>query len=156
MTQKVRAVLFARITSVCCLVLVAAVSCAPTAPVDVSGGWSGTMTYTSGPMTSFTSSFRLDLFADDGTVAGSVTLPSGYGNEFEIPVTLGEVHADTIILEAEGMNTFTTPDTPVRIAFDGAATATSMSGVGTHVVSGSAYTFTWSATLVTPPVVDAE
>lgn len=156
MTQKVRAVLFARIASICCLVLVAAVSCAPTAPVNVSGGWRGTMTYTSGPMTSFTSSFGMDLFDEDGDVAGSVRLPSGYGNEFEIPITLGEVHADTILLEAEGLNTFTTPDTPVRIALDGAATATTMSGVGTHVVSGSAYTFTWSATLETPPVVDAE
>lgn len=103
-------------------------------------------------MASLQSAFGLDLFDDQGDVTGAVTLPAGGMNSFEIPITRGEVHADTIVLEAEGVNDLTDPATPVRFTFDGKAEATTMSGVGTQYVRGAAHTFTWRATLTAPPV----
>jgi hypothetical protein len=93
----------------------------------------------------------MDLFDDEGSITGSATFPSGAMQTFEIPITLGETHADTVVLEASGFNDKTTPRTPVRFSLDGEATATTMSGVGTHTVNGAPYTFTWQAILVTPP-----
>jgi hypothetical protein len=93
----------------------------------------------------------MDLFDDEGSITGSATFPSSAMQSFEIPITLGESHADTVVLEASGFNDKTTPPTPVRFSFDGEATATTMSGVGTHTVNGTPYTFTWQATLVAPP-----
>lgn len=140
-----------RLMAMTAVVLAGAASCTPVASINVSGGWAGTISWTTGPMATLQSVFRLDLFDDAGDIAGSVTLPAGGSNTFEIPITRGEVYADTIVLEAAGANPLTTPPTPVRFTFDGQAGATSMSGVGTQFVNGNAYTFTWRATLVAPP-----
>jgi hypothetical protein len=148
MSKKKRLVFVIRLA---CILLACAVGCAPAAHVNLTGGWSGTFSYTSGPMTSFTSSFSMDLFDDEGSITGSATFPSSAMQWFEIPITNGETHADTVVLEASGFNDKTTPQTPVRFSFDGEATATTMSGVGTHTVNGTPYTFTWQATLVAPP-----
>jgi hypothetical protein len=133
------------------VLLVFAVGCTPVARVNLTGGWSGTFSYTSGPMTSLSSSFSMDLFDDEGSITGSAIFPSSAMQTFEIPITLGETHADTVVLEASGFNDKTTPQTPVRFSFDGEATATTMTGVGTHTVNGTSYAFTWVATLVAPP-----
>jgi hypothetical protein len=143
-----------RLATIGFVLLAGAASCTPIASVNVSGGWSGLIVWTSGPMAPLQSSFSLDLFDDDGDVAGSVTLPGGGMNTFEIPVTRGEVHADTVVVEAQGTNDLTTPPTPVRFTFDGQASPTSMSGVGTQYVNGTSYTFTWQATLVAPPAAE--
>ncbi len=143
--------LLLRLVAMTSVVLAGVASCTPVASINVSGGWSGTISWTTGPMASLQSNFSLDLFDDEGDIAGSVTLPAGGSNTFEIPVTQGEVYADTIVLDAAGANPLTTPPTPVRFTFDGQVGGTSMSGVGTQFVNGSAYTFTWRATLVAPP-----
>ncbi len=131
--------------------LACVVGCGPVVHIDLTGGWSGTYTYTSGPMTSLTSSFSMDLVDDDGDISGSAIFPSHGMSTFEIPVTHGETHADTVILEASGTNDQVTPAAAVRFSFDGNVTTTTMSGIGTHTVNGTAYTFTWEATLVVPP-----
>jgi len=151
MSEKARVTIWTRSLCALCVTLVAVVSCAPPASFDVTGGWSGTLTYTSGPMTSLSSSFYLDLVADDGSLSGTGSFPSAGGRSFSIPVTQGEVHADTIVFEAAGENRDVQPPATVRFAFDGETTATTMQGVGTHVVNGTAYNFTWRATLVAPP-----
>ncbi len=151
MPKKTRVDLLLRLASVGCVLLAGIISCAPVARIDVSGGWSGTMTYTSGPMTSLNSAFSMDLFDDEGSLAGSAEFPSGHIGSFEIPVTHGEVHADTIVLEFAGQNDVVVPSIPVRFTFDGQVTATSMSGVGMWFVNGTSYTFTWRATLTAPP-----
>lgn len=148
MSKKKRLVFVSRLAFV---LLACVVGCAPAAHFNLTGGWSGTFSYTSGPMTSLSSSFSMELFDDEGSITGSATFPSGAMQTFEIPITLGETHADTVVLEASGFNDKTTPQTPVRFSLDGEATATTMSGVGTHTVNGTPYTFTWQATLVAPP-----
>jgi len=141
MSKKKRLVFVVRLAFV---LLACVVGCAPAAHFNLTGGWSGTMT-------SLSSSFSMELFDDEGSITGSATFPSGAMQTFEIPITLGETHADTVVLEASGFNDKTTPQTPVRFSFDGEATATTMSDVGTHTVNGTPYTFTWQATLVAPP-----
>jgi hypothetical protein len=148
MSKKKRLVFVVRLAFI---LLACAVGCAPAARFNLTGGWSGTFSYTSGPETSFTKSFSMSLFDDEGSITGSATFPSSALETFEIPITRGETHADTVVLEASGFNDKTTPQTPVRFSFDGEATATTMSGVGTHTVNGTPYTFTWQATLVAPP-----
>jgi hypothetical protein len=155
MPKKTRVDLLFRLASVGCVLLAGVISCAPAARIDVSGGWSGTMTYTSGPMTSLNSAFTMDLFDDKGTLAGSAEFPSGWMGSFEIPLTHGEVHADTIVLEFAGQNDVVVPSVPVRFTFDGQVTATSMSGVGMWFVNGTSYTFTWRATLTAPPAPES-
>lgn len=155
MPKKTRLDFLLRLASLGCVVLVAAVSCTPAASVNVTGGWSGTITWTSGPMASLTSAFSVDFFDDEGDLTGSATFPAGSMLTFEIPLTRGDVHADTIVFEAAGQNDITTPPTPVRFTFDGEVTATTMSGVGTQFVNGTSYTFTWQAVLVAPPAPES-
>ena len=145
-----------RFTAVGVVVLAGVASCTPAVRVDVSGGWTGTYTYTSGPATGFKYTFALNLVDDEGAVTGSGSFPSsGSTDNFVIPITRGEVHADTVVLEASGQNTYTNPATPVRFTFDGNVTATTMSGVGTHVVGSVSYGFTWQATLTSPPAPES-
>jgi hypothetical protein len=151
MTKNTRAVVLTRLACIGCLALAGVVSCTPTPSANLSGDWSGTLTYTSGPMTALTSPFTLVLLDDEGDVTGSGTFSGGGANAFDVPVTLGAVHADTVVLEAAGNSPYTTPQTPVRFTFDGEVTATTMSGVGTHTVGSKAYNFTWQATLLAPP-----
>ncbi len=155
MPKKTRLDLLVRLGSAACVLLAGVISCAPVPSVNVTGGWSGTMTYTSGPMMSLNSAFSMDLFDDKGDLAGSAEFPSGAIGSFDLPVTRGEVHADTIVLEFAGQNDVVIPSVPVRFTFDGEATATTMSGVGTQFVNGTSYTFTWRATLVAPPAPES-
>ncbi len=155
MPQKKRLDLFVRLAAWTSVLLLAAASCAPAVVVDLSGGWSGTITWTSGPMTSLESPFSLDLVDDGEALSGSAEFPSGYLRTFTLLITRAEVHADTIVLEASGQNDAVSPAVPVRFAFDGAVSATTMSGVGTQFVNGTSYTFAWEATLTEPVPVES-
>ena len=152
MSKKLYLMLFFRLGLV---VLACVVGCTPAVQVDLTGGWSGTYSYTTGPMTSLTSSFSMDLVDDDGRIRGSVTLPSYGMLTFDLPVTRGETHADTVVLDALGVNDQVTPPATVRFSLDGKVTATAMSGIGTHTVNGTSYAFTWQATLVAPPPAES-
>ncbi len=155
MPNRTRIDLMFRLASLGCILFLGAVSCAPAAPIDVGGSWSGTITWTSGPRASLNSAFAMDIFDDQGDLTGRAEFSSGYMNTFEIPITSGAVHADTIVFEASGQNPFTTPPTPVRFAFDGSVNGTTMSGVGTQFVNDTSCTFAWRATLVAPPAPES-
>jgi len=152
-SKRQRLDLLARLSSAALVLLAGAASCTQLAQVDVTGEWLGTILWTSGPMTSFQSLFSLDLVDDEGTVSGTATVSGSGMSQFEMPILFGEVHADTVAIQAEGLDPMTSPPTPVRYAFDGEATTTTMSGVGSLTVRGAVYTFTWQATRTAPPAV---
>jgi hypothetical protein len=155
MSHKARVMVWTRSLCALCAVLLAAFGCALPASFDVSGGWAGTLTYTSGPMASLTSSLYFNLTTDAGSLSGTGNFPGAGGRTFSLPITQGEVHADTIVFTAAGQNADITPPSSETFSFDGEVTATAMAGVGTRVVNGTACNFTWQATLVAPPSADS-
>ncbi len=126
--------------------------CSSLVTVDVTGGWVGNMTWTTGPATGFASPFSLDLVQDGKDITGTVTLVSHSTNTYTIDVTFGRASGSSVEFTASGVNDQISPEIPVTFDFDGDAGDTEMSGTGTANIDGAAYTFTWTATLVTPPV----
>lgn len=148
MSNKLRLALFCRLGFV---LLACVVGCQPVMRMDVTGRWRGTFTYTSGHVMGITGSFRMDLQSSDGTITGTASFPSAGMKEYQLPITRAEIHADTVVLEASGTNDLVPPPAVVEFSFDGRVTPTTMSGVGTHTVNGTSYTFTWRTTLTAPP-----
>jgi hypothetical protein len=110
------------------------------------------MTWTSGPLKDFTQPFSLDLVQDEKDITGTVTLVSHSTNTYTIDVTFGRASGSSVEFTASGVNDQISPEIPVTFDFDGDAGDTEMSGTGTANIAGAAYNFTWTATLVTPPV----
>jgi len=133
-------------------VVLFASGCSSLVTVDVTGGWVANMTWTSGPLAGFSQPFSLDLVQDEKDIAGTVTLVSHSTNTYTIDVTFGRASGSSVEFTASGVNDQISPEIPVTFDFDGDAGDTEMSGTGTANIAGAAYNFTWTATLVAPPV----
>lgn len=125
--------------------------CIPAVRPDVSGGWTATQTFTSGPMAGFTQAFSLQLEDDDGTLSGNLRLPSPGMQSFSLALTYGRVRGDSVVIEAAGMNDLLTTPAAVSIRLDGEVSGVTMTGIGTQTVDGRSFDFTWEAVLTTPP-----
>lgn len=133
-------------------VLVFALSgCTALAPVDLTGGWSAQLLWTSGPATGFVSPFSMDLVLDNRNLSGSLTLTGPGSQSFQLPITSGGARNAAMNLSATGINDLITPAATVAIWLDGEYSEDAMSGTGTQTVNGSTYTFTWEATRISGP-----
>lgn len=137
------------------LVVVAVCGCSPAIRVDVSGGWVGDITWTSGPATGLTTPLSLDLLQDGSDVSGEVTLTSHSNYTYTIPITFGRARSSGVEFDASGYNDQLSPAVPVTWQFDGTPGTTQMSGTGTATINGSTYRFSWDAVLVSPPAVES-
>ncbi|MEW5826802.1 MAG: hypothetical protein AB1778_08230 [Candidatus Bipolaricaulota bacterium] len=133
----------------------AAAGCVPTARVNVTGGWSATLTFTNGPMAGFQRGFTLDLADSEGVVTGTVRLPSHGGLTYLIQVTYGRVRGEALFLEAAGTDDQIAPPAAITLTLDGEISAAGITGIGTQTVNGTPYDFTWQAVLVAPPPPEA-
>lgn len=145
--------LLLRLAAIGSVLLAGAASCAPAVDINVTGEWVGVIAWTNGPIVPPRTAFSLSLLDDRGTVVGSGRIPTAGADVLDVAITRGEVHADTVVLDAVGAGDPTAALTLSRFTFDGEATPTSMSGIGTLFLRGKDCTFTWQAELVASPVV---
>ena len=145
-------VLVTRILMVLCLFLW---GCFLSTPINITGTWTGTMEWTSGPATGFVFPLTLTLVHEDREVTGTVTLPSPGGTSFDLPIVQGSARSVNISLIARGANTNVPNDPIVEFQVDGQYEQTAMSGNGTQSIDGSVYSFNWQAVLMTEPLVPA-
>ncbi|MFC2081889.1 hypothetical protein ACFLSF_03175 [Candidatus Bipolaricaulota bacterium] len=125
--------------------------CTLSLPIDITGQWSGTLTYTSGPATGFNYPLTLNLVYDDRDVTGTITLVSHGPFTFDLPINSGRAKNPDIRLDAFGTNPHVVPSPTVSVAMEGRYDAESMSGKGTQTVDGVTYEFTWAVSFVPPP-----
>jgi len=124
--------------------------CMFSAPIDVSGVWTGTMAWTSGPLNGLNQPVTLDLMHVNRTVTGTVTLVSHAMNTFDLPITYGRARSVYLDLEASGQNTMVPSNPDVFFVLDARYTETTMTGTGTQAIDGETYEFDFEATLTTP------
>ena len=151
MSRWLKAVV-ARILIFLCLFLW---GCFLSPPVNISGTWTGTMEWTSGPATGFVQLFSLNLVHEDREVTGTVTLPSPGGLSFNLPIGQGSARTANLSIVATGTNPQVTPVPTVEFRIDGQYEQSVMSGKGTQSIDASVYSFDWEAVLITEPVVPA-
>ena len=144
--------LVTRILMLACLLLW---GCFLTTPVNITGTWTGEMTWTSGPATGFVYPIVLTLVHEDRTVTGTVTLPSPGGLSFDLPIVQGSARSVNLSIVATGTNPWVTPVPTVEFRIDGQYEQSVMSGDGTQSIDNSVYSFEWQAVLITEPVVPA-
>ncbi|MFC2079600.1 hypothetical protein ACFLSZ_06440 [Candidatus Bipolaricaulota bacterium] len=122
------------------------------APVNVTGIWVGTMTWTSGPASGISYSLTLDLVHEGDDISGTVRLPSHGAFTFELPIVQGRSRGAKLSIVAEGNNPWIAPEPFIRFDIEGRFEQTTMSGEGTQSIDGTTYTFDWEAILTTEPV----
>lgn len=125
--------------------------CIPAVRLNISGGWTATLTYANGPMAGFTQAFSLQLEDDEGTLSGSLRLTSHGMQSFSLDLTYGRVRGDSVVIEASGTNDLLSTPVAVSMRLDGEVSGSTMTGIGTQTVDGRSYDFTWEAALTTPP-----
>jgi len=118
-------------------------------PIDISGLWVGSIQWTTGPGTGFTSPITLDLVHEDRDLSGTVTLVGPGSAAFDLDVTDGQARTVSMSIEASGVLATTTPQN-VTLKLDGDFLETQMSGSGTQTINGTTYKLTWEAVLVAP------
>ncbi len=129
-----------------------ATGCSALVTVNVTGGWVGDITWTSGPAAGISQPFSLDLVQDGKDITGTITLTSHSTYTYTIDITFGRATGSSIEFTASGVNDQVPSPVDVAFDFDGEAGDTEMFGTGTANIEGTPYEFTWAATLVTPPV----
>lgn len=144
--------LVARILMLLCLFLW---GCFVTTPVNITGTWTGTMEWTSGPATGFTQPISFVLLHEGRDVTGTVTLPSSGGSSFDVPIIQGSARSVNLSLVARGTNDQVPGNPTIEFRVDGQYEQAVMSGDGTQLIGTSVYSFDWQAVLITEPVVPA-
>jgi len=132
------------------------VGCTFSLPIDITGQWTGTLTYTTGPAAGFTYPLTLNLVCNSRDLTGTVTLVSHGAFTFDLPINSGRAKNPDIHLDAYGANPHSVPEPSVSIALEGRYDAESMSGEGSQTVGGVPYELTWEATFVPPPDLPEE
>jgi len=127
------------------------VGCTFSLPIDISGQWTGTLEYTSGPAAGFVYPLSLNLVYNNRDLTGTVTLVSHGAFTFELPINSGRATNPDIRLDAFGTNPHAVPAPTVSVTLEGRYDAESMSGEGSQTVDGVTYELTWQATFVPPP-----
>ena len=144
--------LVARILVISCLFLW---GCFFSTPINITGTWTGTMEWTSGPMAGFTQPISFVLLHEGRDVTGTVMLPSPGGSSFDLPIVQGSARSVNLSLVAQGTNDQVPGNPAIEFRVDGQYEQSVMSGDGTQSIDGTVYSFDWQANLTTEPVVPA-
>jgi len=131
--------------------IVALTGCGPASRIDLTGTWTGQLTWTSGPATGFTSPITLSLVHEDDRITGTVTLTGPASQTFDIEIASGRARSRTIEIHATGMNPLVTPPVAVSLDLDGDYSEAEMSGTGSQTIGGTIYQLTWEAVLTWAP-----
>ena len=122
-------------------------------PIDVSGGWTGFMTWAEGdPNAGFTTPITLELTQEGQTVSGAVGLMGPGSNPFSLSITSGSVRGHSVSIEATGTLDLIPQPANITISLTGDSDGERMSGSGTQTIDGVPHPFTWEVMLTSPPI----
>jgi len=124
--------------------------CVSITPIDLTGTWSGTLTWTSGPATGLSYPRTLQLIDGEGEITGAVTLMGPGSQPFHLTISDADALGHSISLSASGTMTMITPPIQVSILLNGNYDEMSMSGTGSQTADGQTYEFDWQLTRITP------
>ncbi len=125
--------------------------CLPLSPLEVAGGWTGTLTWSGAPVPGMTTPITLTLTQANRTLSGEVGLMGPGSAPFSLSITSGTVDGHTVSIAVSGTLATVSPLAQVSIALSGEGDGTHLSGTGTQTIDGTAYAFTWEAALTAPP-----
>lgn len=125
--------------------------CFGLAPIDVAGTWSGLITWTSGPATTFTSPLNLTLEQEKTQITDQIGLMGPGSKPFSIPIVDGTSGSSQFTIHASGVMDVVTPPVNVKVDLQGKRNSKGLSGTGTQTNGGVAYTFDWRVTLQASP-----
>jgi len=128
-------------------VLVFAVACALFPTIDVTGTWTGLLTWAEGdPLAGFTSPITLILVQEGKTITGEVQLASG-STYFTLTITSGKAQGQSFTISASGQYEGVVPPAAVTLSLQGTGNEEQLSGTGTQTIDGVPHNFTWQVSL---------
>jgi hypothetical protein len=137
-----------------CAVLMLALlfgGCASLIRIDVTGEWQGSLLWTSGPSSGFSSPMSLSLAHEDRDVAGTVTLMGPGSQPFTLTITDGVADAYGIEIHASGTLDAGGATITVSLFLEGDYDEQAMSGTGTQSFGANSYAFTWELVRISGP-----
>lgn len=123
--------------------------------VNITGQWTGSLTYTTGTAAGFVFPFTISMVHEDRTLQGEILLRSHGDLTYALPITSGRVRGMDVLLVALGSNPWVPGDPAVEMTLDGVIAANVISGVGTHRIDETIIAFTWEATRTPEPPSDS-
>ena len=149
MSKRVRGIIIGMVF----IVVFAIAGCIGVDPIDVSGGWTGFMTWAEGDQNAgFTTPITLDLAQEGQTVSGKVGLMGPGSNPFSLSITRGSVHGHSVSIDASGTLDLIPQPASITISLTGDSDGEMVSGSGTQTIDGVPHPFTWEAMLTSPPI----
>jgi len=128
-------------------ILSSVVACALFPTIDVTGTWTGLLTWAEGdPLAGFTSPITLVLVQEKKTITGEVQLASGL-TYFSLTITSGKAQGQSFTISASGLYEGVVPPAAVTISLQGTGDEEQLSGTGTQTIDGVPHNFSWEVSL---------
>ncbi len=148
MSKRIRSIIIGMVS----IVVFAIAGCIGVDPIDVSGGWTGFMTWAErDPNAGFTTPITLNLVQEGQTVSGAVGLMGPGSSPFSLSITSGSVRGHSVSIEATGTLDLVPQPASITISLTGDSDGEMMSGSGTQMIDGAPHPFTWEVMLTSPP-----
>jgi len=129
-------------------ILSSVVACALFPTIDVTGTWTGLLTWAEGdPLAGFTSPITLVLVQEEKTITGEVQLASGL-TYFTLTIDSGKAQGESFTISASGQYEGVSPPAAVTVSIQGTGDETQLSGTGTQTIDGVPHNFTWQVSPV--------
>lgn len=126
-------------------VLGSVVACALFPTIDVTGTWTGLLTWAEGdPLAGFTSPITLVLVQEEKTITGEIQLVGG-STSFTLTINSGKAQGQSFTISASGQYEGVSPPAAVTISLQGTGDEEQLSGTGTQTIDGVPHNFTWQA-----------
>ena len=128
--------------------------CLQIIPIDVSGTWTGLITWAEGDRyAGMTTPISLFLVQDKKTVTGEVELMGPGSTPFTLLINSGYIRGNPISITATGTLTAISPPANVMITLSGDYDEPQLSGTGTQTTDGDPHDFYWQVQLAGAPPV---
>ena len=147
--KRIHKMIIVRVALFASLLLAGCVSITLT-PIDLTGTWTGTLTWVGGPASGLTYPLTLAVVDAEGVLSGTATLMGPGSQPFDLTITDGEAKGRSLTVVASGTLTLITPPIAVSVHLDGDFEEMLMSGTGTQTADGQTYEFTWQLQRITP------
>jgi len=119
------------------------VACALFPTIDVTGTWTGLLTWAEGdPLAGFTSPITLVLVQEEKTIAGEIQLAGG-STSFTLTINSGKAQGQSFTISASGQYEGVSPPAAVTISLQGTGDEDQLSGTATQTIDGVPHNFTW-------------
>jgi len=120
-----------------------AVACALFPTIDVTGTWTGLLTWAEGdPLAGFTSPITLVLVQEEKTITGEIQLAGG-STSFTLTIDSGKAQGQSFTISASGQYEGVSPPAAVTLSLQGTGDEEQLSGTGTQTIDGVPHNFTW-------------